>query len=136
MRRTTQAIIAVASASLLAACGTQSTTTPAVPTGTVAFSEPAGGETYQIGDTVTWSWSCTDCTNEPSGDYLQVLVYDGQASYLVADTLQLTDSTSWVVGSSLQNVSLLPGTYIALAQDADGYYQAQSRFFQVAAPAN
>ena len=136
MRRITKAIIAVAAAGLLAACSTQTTTTPSVPTGTVAFSEPAGGETYQIGDTVTWSWSCTDCTNVPGGDYLQVLVYDGQGSYLVADSLQMTDSTSWVVGSSMQNVSLLPGTYIALAQDVDGYYQAQSRFFQVDAAAN
>jgi hypothetical protein len=136
MRRTFQGMIAVAAAGFVAACSTQTSTGVVVPTGTVTFGAPAGGEVYQIGDTVTWSWSCPDCTNVPAGDYLQVFAYDGQGSYLVADTAQMTDSASWVVGTSLQNVTLLPGTYLAVAQDVDGYYQAQSRFFQLAAGAN
>ena len=129
-------IAVTAAAVLLAGCSVQSITTGNVPTGTVTITEPAGGETYQIGDTVTLAWSCPDCTNVPSDDYLQVFAYDGQSPYLVADTAQMTDSTSWVVGTSLQNVSLLPGTYLVTAQDVDGYYQAQSRFFQIAATAN
>ncbi|MCG6956493.1 MAG: hypothetical protein LJF04_10945 [Gemmatimonadetes bacterium] len=136
MHRITQGMIAVAAAGLLSACSTQTSTGVVMPTGTVAFSEPAGGEVYQMGDTVTWSWSCSDCTNVPADDYLQVFAYDGQGTYLVADTAQMTDSASWVVGTSLQNVTLLPGTYMAVAQDVDGYYQAQSRFFDLAATAN
>ena len=135
MRVLTRKIAFLALAGTLAGCSLQSasTTSPNIPTGTVTITEPAGGENYQIGDTVPLAWSCPDCTNVPAGDYLQVFAYDGQAAYLVYDQAQMTDSTTWVVGTSLQNVSLLPGTYIVTAQDVDGYYQAQSRFFTIAA---
>jgi hypothetical protein len=116
----------------IAACST-STTTPLVPSGTVTFTSPAGGETYQIGDTVELAWSCGDCANVPSNDYLEVFAYDGAGTYLLDASGQMTDSTSWVVGSSLQSVELLPGTYQIVAQDAVGYYTAQSRFFDVSA---
>ncbi len=93
----------------LAACNS-STTSPLVPSGTVTFTSPAGGENYQIGDTVELAWSCGDCANVPAGDYLEVLAFDGLATYLLDASGQMTDSTSWVVGSSLQSVELLPGT--------------------------
>ena len=135
MRVLTRRIAFLALAGTLAGCSLQSasTTSPNIPTGTVTITEPAGGESYQIGDTVPLAWSCPDCTNVPTGDYLQVFAYDGQAAYLVYDQAQMTDSTTWVVGTSLQNVSLLPGTYVVTAQDVDGYYQAQSRFFSIVA---
>jgi hypothetical protein len=132
MRALDKAIILGTAILAVSACQSSSTA-PLVPSGSVTFTNPAGGETYQIGDTVQLAWSCPDCANVPSGDYLQVLAFDGVGTYLLDDTGQMTDSISWVVGSSLQNVELLPGTYQIVAQDAAGYYTAQSRFFDVAA---
>jgi len=132
MRSFIQVIVVATSALAVAACQS-STTTPLVPSGTVSFTSPAGGETYQIGDTVELAWSCGDCANVPSNDYLEVFAYDGAGTYLLDASGQMTDSTSWVVGSSLQSVELIPGTYQIVAQDAAGYYTAQSRFFDVSA---
>jgi hypothetical protein len=132
MRVFTKAIMVAASTVAIAACST-STTTPQVPSGTVTFTSPAGGESYQIGDTVELAWSCPDCANVPAGDYLEVFAFDGTGTYLLDGSGQMTDSTSWVVGSSLQSVELLPGTYQIVAQDAAGYYTAGSRFFDVTA---
>jgi hypothetical protein len=117
---------------LAAACGSSPTTvTP--PTGTVAFTAPAGGETFVIGDTAAVAWTCSSCANVPTGDYMQLYAYDGSASYLVANGAQLTDSIGWAVGTTLQNVSLLPGFYVMVLHDQAGYYSAQSRFIQLAA---
>jgi len=132
MRITIKAIMVAASTVAIAACST-STTTPLVPSGTVTITTPAGGESYQIGDTIELAWSCPDCANVPTGDYLEVAAFDGTATYLLDASGQMTDSTSWVVGSSLQSVELLPGTYQIVAQDAAGYYSASSRFFDVTA---
>jgi len=132
MRVSTKAILVAASTVAIAACST-STTAPAVPSGTVTFTSPAGGETFQIGDTVELAWSCPDCANVPTGDVLEVAAFDGTGTYLLDASGQMTDSTSWVVGSSLQSVELLPGTYQIVAQDAAGYYTAASRFFDVTA---
>ena len=77
--------------------------------------------------------TCTDCTNIPTGDYIQVYAYDGVNGYLVADQGQMSDSVSWVVGSSFESVELLPGTYQMIAQDADQIFITDSRFFQLAA---
>jgi hypothetical protein len=119
------------STALLAGC--DSTTAPVIPTGTLSFASPAGGETFLVGDTVTIAWTCTDCTNIPTGDYIQVYAYDGVNGYLVADQGQMSDSVSWVVGSSFESVELLPGTYQMIAQDADQIFITDSRFFQLAA---
>jgi hypothetical protein len=132
MRIITKAIVVAASTVAIAACST-STTTPLVPSGTVTISSPAGGESYQVGDTIELAWSCPDCADVPTGDYLEVAAFDGTATYLLDASGQMTDSTSWVVGSSLQSVELLPGTYQIVAQDAAGYYTAGSRFFDVTA---
>jgi hypothetical protein len=102
-----------------------------VPGGTIVFSKPAGGETYQMGDSVTLAWSCPDCVNVPAGDYLQVFAYDGVNGYLIDDSAAFNDSTSWVAGTGLQRDSLAGGTYQIVAQDAGGYYQSPSRFFQL-----
>ncbi len=123
-------LVFAVSAALLAGCNSSSTS-PVVPTGTVSFGAPAGGESYQIGTTVTVAWSCTDCADVPSGDYMQIYAYDGVNAYLIIDGAQMSDSGPWVVGSTLESVDLLPGTYQLLAQDAAGYYAAQSRFFQL-----
>ncbi len=132
MRGFMAGLVVVASTVAVTACSSTATN-PQVPTGSVTFTSPAGGESYQVGDTVELAWSCADCTNVPTGDYLEVLAYDGVSTYLLDPGGQMTDSTSWVVGSSAQNVQLLPGTYQMVAQDADGYYAAQSRFFQIVA---
>lgn len=127
----------ISSAAVLGVAGcSMSTTGPLgssgnAPTGTITFTSPAGGESYQMGDTVTLAWSCSTCANVPSGDYLQILAYDGANTYLVDDSAAMTDSASWVVGTTLQSASLLPGFYLMVAQDVGGYYQAQSRFFQI-----
>ena len=139
MRASIRLVASVALAASVAACSLSSAgslgTTANAPTGTITFSSPAGGETYQIGDTVTLAWSCADCANVPTGDYLQILAYDGTATYVLDDSAAFNDSTSWVAGTSLQSVSLLPGIYQMVAQDAGGYYQYTSKFFQlVAAP--
>lgn len=106
-----------------------------IPSGTVAITAPTGGESYAIGDTVELAWSCADCANVPTGDYLRVMAYDGSSTYVLDDSAAFNDSTAWVAGSTLQNVSLLPGTYAVVAQDAAGYYSAQSSLFQlVSAP--
>jgi hypothetical protein len=124
-------VMLAGSTALLAGCNS-STTSPVVPTGTVSFTAPAGGETFQIGNTVTIAWSCSDCTNIPSGDSMQIYAYDGVNAYAVADNVQMSDNVSWVAGSSLESVDLLARTYQLLAQDVDGYFTAQSRFFQLA----
>jgi hypothetical protein len=139
MRASIRLVASTALAGLVAACSLSSSgplgTGGAAPTGTVTFTSPAGGETYQIGDTVTLAWSCSDCANIPAGDYLQVFAYDGQATYLVDDSAAFNDSTSWVAGTSLQSVSLLPGFYQMVAQDAGGYLApVGSRFFQLVSP--
>jgi hypothetical protein len=132
--RAALAMTMLVASTALAACGTSSPTNVVVsPTGTVAFTAPAGGETLQVGDTVALAWTCPDCANVPAGDYVQVAAFDGVSFYLVADSAQLTDSASWVVGTSLQGADVLPGFYLMALQDAAGYYTAQSRFFQVAA---
>jgi len=132
MRIITKAMVVAASTVAIAACSS-STTTPLVPSGTVTITSPAGGESYQIGDTIELAWSCPDCANVPTGDVLEVAAFDGTGTYLLDANGQMTDSTSWVVGSSLQNVELLPGTYQIVAQDGAGYYTAASRFFDVTA---
>jgi hypothetical protein len=116
-----------------AGCNPSSTTSTQIPTGSIAFTTPAGGETFTIGDTVNVVWACDSCADVPVGDYVQVYAYDGVSGYLVDGSGQMTDSLSWVVGSTLQSVSLLPGTYQMVVQDAAGYYQTYSRFFQVVA---
>jgi hypothetical protein len=120
-----------ASTALLVGCN--STTAPTVPTGALSFDSPAGGETFQVGDTVNIAWTCTECANVPTGDYVQIYAYDGVNGYLVTDQGQMSDSASWVAGSSLESVELLPGTYQLVAQDADQYFIADSRFFEVVA---
>ncbi len=134
MRTWMQGMMLAALAAATAGCNS-STTAPLDPIGTVAFTSPAGGETFQIGETVALAWSCPDCANVPAGDSLEVFAYDGADSYLVNGAGQLTDSMSWVAGTTLQSVALLPGTYQIVAQDAAGYYTAQSRFFQLKAAA-
>jgi hypothetical protein len=119
------------STALLAGC--DSTTAPVLPTGTLSFAIPAGGETFLVGDTVTIAWTCTDCSNIPTGDYIQVYAYDGVNGYLIADQGQMSDSVSWVVGSSFESIELLPGTYQLVAQDPQQYFIAQSRFFELTA---
>lgn len=133
MRTPMRFIISVfaVSTSLLAGC--HSSTAPVVPTGTLSFNSPAGGETFTVGDTVAIAWSCADCTDIPTGDSMEIYAYDGVDAFLVVDGAQMSDSVSWEVGSSLDSVALLPGTYQLLAQDAAGYFVAQSRFFQLVA---
>lgn len=132
MRASVWMITFGASLALLAGCG--STTAPVLPTGSLSFTSPAGGETFLFGDTVSVAWTCTDCANIPTGDYTQIFAYDGVNGYLVADNGQMSDSTQWVAGTTLVNVDLLPGTYQMVVQDADGYFSAGSRFFQLIAP--
>jgi hypothetical protein len=137
MRASMRLIVFSGLAGMVAACSLSSVgplNNGNAPTGTITFSRPAGGESYQLGDTVTLAWSCADCANVPTGDYLEILAYDGSATYLLDDSAAFNDSTVWVAGTSLQNVSLLPGTYLVVAQDAAGYYQDQSRFFQLVSP--
>lgn len=137
MRAIPRVLIASGLTAVVAACNLSSTglvNGGPIPSGTVAFTAPAGGETYQIGDTVELTWSCPDCANIPSGDYLQVLAYDGVSTYMVDDSAGFTDSTAWVAGSSLQSVSLLAGSYEIVARDVAGYFSAQSGVFQLAGP--
>lgn len=119
---------------LAAGCNPTSTTSTTYPTGSFAFTAPAGGETFTIGDTVPVAWTCDSCADVPAGDYAQLYAYDGVSGYLLNNNAQLSDSVSWVVGSTQQSVVLLPGTYQLIVQDAAGYYQTYSRFFQVVAP--
>jgi hypothetical protein len=138
MRASIRLVAASALAALVAGCSLSSAgplgTGGNTPTGTVTFASPAGGETWQIGDTVSLAWSCSTCANLPAGDYLQILAYDGTSTYLVADSAAMNDSTTWVVGTTLQSVSLVPGIYQMVAQEAGGYLQPTgSRFFQVVA---
>lgn len=135
MRAFPRILIASGLTAVVAACSLSSTglvNGGPIPSGTVAFTRPAGGETYQIGDTVELAWSCPDCANIPSGDYLQVLAYDGVSTYMVDDSAAFTDSTAWVAGSSLQSVSLLAGSYAIVARDVAGFFSAQSGVFQLA----
>ena len=138
MRASIRLVASAALTGLVAACSLSSSgplgTGGNTPTGSVAFTSPAGGETYQIGDTVTLAWNCSTCANVPNGDYLQIYAYDGTATYLVDDSAAMSDSTAWVAGTTLQSVSLLPGTYQMVAQDVGGYYQSPSKFFQLVTP--
>lgn len=138
MRASMRLILSLAAVVAVAGCSLSSTgvtgTSTNAPTGSVTFTSPAGGETYQIGDTVTFAWSCADCTNVPTGDYLQIYAYDGVNTYLLDDSAAMADSTSWVAGTTLQSASLLPGFYQLVAYDAGGYYQSPSRFFQLVSP--
>lgn len=82
---------------------------------------------------MTIAWTCTDCTDIPTGDYIQVYAYDGVNGFPSVDQGQMSDSVSWVVGSSLESVELLPGIYQMVAQDPDQYFMTESRFFQIEA---
>lgn len=133
MRGMLRASAIIGLVALAAGCNPSSTTSLQLPTGSIAFTTPAGGESFAIGDTVPVVWTCDSCADVPSGDYALLYAYDGVGTYLLDGNAQLTDSLSWVVGPTLQNITLLPGIYQLIVEDASGYYQTYSRFFQLAA---
>ena len=130
MRASMQGLLLAASAALVGCTDPTTAPPPPQPTGAVVFTTPAGGEDYEIGDTVQIAWRCEDCTNVPEGDIVQVATFDGNEFSLLISGAQLTDSLAWEVGTTLRG-ALLPGIYLMIVQDAAEYYFAQSRFFEV-----
>jgi hypothetical protein len=103
----------IASTLALPACDslTETSGPPAVPTGQVSFIAPAGGENYQMGDTVQISWECALCQNIPEGDFVRIGAYDGADVFLLATGGELTDNVSWEVGSASDSTTMqLPRT--------------------------
>lgn len=118
----------------LMGCTNGTPTASTQPTGSVSITQPVGGETFIMGQSVVIAWTCDACTGIPAGDYVNVFAFDGATGYLIATNASFTDTKVWVVGTTLQNVSLLPGFYVIVLQDAAGILYVQSRTFQLSYP--
>ncbi len=111
----------------------KSPTSPS-PSGTMTISSPLAGETYRMGASVIISWTCSGCTGFPTGDFVNVYVYDGYNAYLISTNALFTDTKTWTAGSTLQNISLLPGVYQIVLQDNAQIFTVGSGNFQLVNP--
>jgi hypothetical protein len=118
----------------VAGCNSNSNTTPTAVSGTITINAPVGGEVWKIGDSVTITWTCTNCTGLPPGDYGRVGVSNGASTYLIIDNAGLSDSKTWTVGSTMQGVSLNAGFYQVIVVDAASAFQATTPILQIVNP--
>lgn len=115
-------------------CGNKTPTQPTV-SGTLTIVSPVGGEIWKIGTEVKVSWKCENCIGLPFDDYIAVFASpDGVNVSKIIDKASITDEKTWVVGTTLQNVALLPGSYRLLVADSAGYISVPTAVFQITNP--